>query len=127
MAFQRIVRAMRKGNIGLGVLSGLLLVAGLFLLWHGKPGEAAAQAPSVATSSPQGGGTVQGTAFIAAAISVGLSSLGAGIAVSMVGAAAMGAVAERPELMGRSIIYVGLAEGIAIYGLIIGIMILGKV
>jgi len=66
-------------------------------------------------------------AFIAAAVSVGLSSIGAGIAVSMVGSAAMGAVAERPELMGRSIIYVGLAEGIAIYGLIIGIMILGKV
>jgi len=36
----------------------------------------------------------------------------------------MGAVAERPELMGRSLIYVGLAEGIAIYGVVVAIMIL---
>lgn len=65
--------------------------------------------------------------FLAAAISVGLSSIGAGIAVSTVGAAAMGAMAERPELAARALIFVGLAEGIAIYGLIIAIMILGKI
>ncbi|MCJ7813524.1 ATP synthase subunit C [bacterium] len=43
------------------------------------------------------------------------------------GAAAMGAIGEKPELAGRALIFVGLAEGIAIYGLIISIMILGKV
>ena len=64
--------------------------------------------------------------FLAAAISVGFSSIGAGIAVSTVGSAAMGAMAERPELAARALIFVGLAEGIAIYGLIIAIMILGK-
>lgn len=68
-----------------------------------------------------------GYAFIAAAIAVGLACIAAGIAVAAVGAAAMGAVAERPELMGRSIIFVGLAEGIAIYGLIVAIIILGKI
>lgn len=68
-----------------------------------------------------------GYAFIAAAIAVGLSCIAAGIAVAAVGAAAMGAVAERPELMGRSIIFVGLAEGIAIYGLIVAIIMLGKI
>jgi V/A-type H+-transporting ATPase subunit K len=57
----------------------------------------------------------------------GMSSLAAGIAVAYVGAAAVGAMAEKPELAGRALIYVGLAEGIAIYGLIIAIMILGKV
>ena len=41
--------------------------------------------------------------------------------------AAMGAVSERPELMGRALLFVGLAEGIAIYGLVVGIMILVKV
>jgi len=66
-------------------------------------------------------------AFVAAAISTGLSSLGAGIAVGYVGAAAVGAVAEKPEIAGRTLIFVGLAEGIAIYGLIIAIMILAKV
>jgi V/A-type H+-transporting ATPase subunit K len=44
-----------------------------------------------------------------------------------VGAAAMGAVAEKPELMGKSLIYVALAEGIAIYGLLISIVILSKI
>lgn len=66
-------------------------------------------------------------AFLSAAISSGISAVAAGIAVAYVGAAAMGAVAERPEIMGRALIFVGLAEGLAIYGLIIAIMILGKV
>lgn len=66
-------------------------------------------------------------AYIAAAVSVGLGCLGAGIAVAYVGAAAVAGVAERPEMAARALIFVGLAEGIAIYGLIIAIMILGKV
>ncbi len=66
-------------------------------------------------------------AFLAAAIAVGVGSVGAGAAVGYVGAAAMGAIGEKPELSGRALIFVGLAEGIAIYGLIIAIMILGKV
>ena len=66
-------------------------------------------------------------AFLAAAISVGIGSIGAGAAVGYVGASAMGAIGEKPELAGRALIFVGLAEGIAIYGLIIAIMILGKV
>lgn len=64
--------------------------------------------------------------FLAAAIAVSVGSVGAGIAVGYVGAAAMGAIGEKPELSGRALIFVGLAEGIAIYGLIIAIMILSK-
>lgn len=66
-------------------------------------------------------------AFLAAAIATGLGTIGAGIAVAYVGAAAVGAMSEKPEIGGRALIYVGLAEGIAIYGLIIAIMILGKI
>jgi V/A-type H+-transporting ATPase subunit K len=65
--------------------------------------------------------------FVAAAISTGFGCLGAGIAVAYVGAAAVGAVGEKPEVAGRTLVFVGLAEGVAIYGLIIAIMILGKV
>lgn len=68
-----------------------------------------------------------GLAFIGAAIAVGLSAIAAGIAVGYIGAAAMGAIAEKPEVSGRALIFLGLAEGIAIYGVIIAIMILGKV
>ena len=63
--------------------------------------------------------------FIAAALVAGLSALGAAYAVAVVGGAAMGAVAEKPETAGRALVFVGLAEGIAIYGLIVAIMILG--
>lgn len=67
-----------------------------------------------------------GLGFIAAGLSTGLASLGAGVAVSSVGSAAIGAVSEDPKILGRTMIFLGLAEGIAIYGLIISIMILGK-
>ena len=63
----------------------------------------------------------------AAAASTGLSSLAAGYAVSNVGSAAVGALAENPELIGRLLIVIGLAEGIAIYGLIISVLILNAI
>ena len=66
-------------------------------------------------------------AFISAALVAGLSAIGAAYAVAVVGGAAMGAVAEKPETAGRALLFVGLAEGIAIYGIIIAIMILGYV
>ncbi|HOX39980.1 MAG TPA: ATP synthase subunit C [Candidatus Brocadiia bacterium] len=60
----------------------------------------------------------------AAAAVTGLACVAAGYAVGKVGSAAMGAVAERPELMGRAILFVGLAEGIAIYGLLVAILLM---
>ena len=86
----------------------------------------AQHAPSGATTLTTQQADVMKWGFIAAAISVGLGSLGAGIAVAYVGAAALGTIGERPELVARALIFVGLAEGIAIYGLILALMILGK-
>jgi V/A-type H+-transporting ATPase subunit K len=77
------------------------------------------------TPARQGGGD-NDILYIAAAISVGFASVAAGWAVSTVGSAALGAISEKPELAGRALIFVGLAEGIAIYGLIIAIMLIGK-
>jgi len=68
-----------------------------------------------------------GLGLLAAALSTGLAAIGAGIAVAIVGSAALGAISENPKLLGKTIIFVGLAEGIAIYGLIISIMILNKI
>ena len=65
-------------------------------------------------------------AFIGAALATGMSSLGAGFAVARVGTAAVGALAEKPELFGRLLIFIGLAEGIAIYGLIVSILMLNR-
>ena len=70
---------------------------------------------------------VMGWGMIAAAIAAGLSAAGAAYAVAHVGSAAVGALAEKPELLGRVLILVGLAEGIAIYGLIVAILILNRI
>jgi V/A-type H+-transporting ATPase subunit K len=67
-----------------------------------------------------------GDAFIGAGIAVAGSTLGAGVAVSYTGSAALAAIAEKPEMLGRSLVIVGLAEGIAIYGLIVAIILIGK-
>ena len=66
-------------------------------------------------------------AFIAAAIAFGLGAIGAGLAISSVGAAAMGAVAEKPETAGQALIFVALAEGLVVFGFIMGLLILGKI
>ena len=83
-----------------------------------------AQAVEPAAASPLSP-EVMKWGFIAAALVAGISAIGAAYAVAVVGAAAMGAVAEKPETAGRALVFVGLAEGIAIYGLIVAIMILG--
>lgn len=67
-----------------------------------------------------------GLGFIAAALSTGLATIGAGYAVGAVGASALGAVSEDPKILGKTLIFVGLAEGIAIYGLIVSILIIGR-
>lgn len=67
-----------------------------------------------------------GIGYIAAALSTGIAAVGAGYAVAITGSAALGAISEDSKLLGKTLIYVGLAEGIAIYGLIVSIMILSK-
>jgi V/A-type H+/Na+-transporting ATPase subunit K len=104
--------------LGSALLFSLVATA---LLWLSPADAAQAAGDAVKLSS----GAVQ-WGFIAAALATGLSSLAAGYAVANVGSAAIGALAEKPELMGRVLIVIGLAEGIAIYGLIVSILILNR-
>ncbi len=67
-----------------------------------------------------------GMAYLAAALVTGLSCIGGGIAVASAASAALGAISEDSSILGKSLIFVGLAEGVALYGLIISFMILGK-
>jgi len=96
----------------------LALVAGLTALCLMMPEAAAAEGP--------GGGLQHWGYYLGAALATGLSSIGAGIAVSYVGAAAIAAISEKPDMLGRVLIFVGLAEGIAIYGLIISFIIIAR-
>ena len=66
-------------------------------------------------------------AFIAAAMAFGLGAIGAGVAIGNVGAAAMGAISEKPEIAGQALIFVALAEGLVVFGFITALLILGKV
>lgn len=80
------------------------------------------QAAEVSNAASSG----SGLGFIAAALSTGLSCVGAGIAVASAASAALGAISEDSSILGKSLIFVALAEGVALYGLIVSIMILGK-
>lgn len=87
--------------------------------------QADSAAADTSTSDPVTAG--RGSAFLAAGIAVAASSLGAGIAIAYSGSAALAALSEQPNLFGRAMVVVGLAEGVAIYGLIVAVLILSNV
>lgn len=111
-------RGRYKRALGANVLLffGTIVVSGLFLF----SGNAAAAETTAAAAGNAGMG------YLAAALSVGLSGIGGGIAVSASASAALGAISEDGTIFGKSLIFVGLAEGVCLYGLIISFMILGK-
>lgn len=115
----RLQRAVRR-CVGKGLMLASIIGVGMLLVLLG------AQPVRGATAGASPSDQVLMWGYIAAALSTGISAIGAAYAVSHVGAAALGAMGERPELAGRALIFVGLAEGIAIYGLIISIMILAR-
>ena len=129
-AAHRAARHGRRGGYALAGV-GLTLLAGALVLLAvtaaaGPAGAAAAAHVGHAAVTSAGAGTSSTGALIGAAIAVAGSTIGAGIAVAYAGAAALAVMSERPELFGRAMVIVGLAEGIAIYGLIIGIILIGK-
>ena len=91
---------------------GLMLVAGVPMLFAQEAAAAAASGTMIK--------------YIAAALAVGLATIAGGIAVGQIGAAAMAAMSENPELSGRAIPFVGLAEGICLWGFIVALMILSS-
>lgn len=111
-AARKLVRGLRGFNLILA-----LMMIGLGLVWLFAP--ATALAAGLMQEAPR-----DPYATIAAAIAVSMGSIGAAYAVSSTGSAAIGAIAEKPEVFGRALIFVGMAEGVAIYGLIIAFLIL---
>ncbi|MCL2773090.1 MAG: ATP synthase subunit C [Oscillospiraceae bacterium] len=87
----------------------------------------AADAAGTAAAATAGLSTGSGIGLIAAALATGMSCIGAGIAVAASAAAAIGAISENPKSFALSLLFVALGEGVAIYGLVISIMILGKI
>lgn len=108
-----------KTSLGVNVFFffGTLILANIMMF--GGNAQAAGDAAAAASSGA-------GLGYIAAALSTGLSCIGAGVAVASAASAALGAISEDSSILGKSLIFVALAEGVALYGLIISIMILGK-
>ncbi len=120
----------RRGRAALAVVIALdvALMVGALVVLGIALGDPAQAGPAATTVVAQQAETASSNwaALLGAAIAVAGSSIGAAIAVAYTGAAALAAMSERPELFGRSMVIVGLAEGIAIYGLIVAIILIGR-
>lgn len=97
-----------------------LLVAGVAVMF------APSASAETAAAASQSGGLAAGLGYIGAALATSISGIGGGIAVASAASAALGAISEDSSVLGKSLIFVGLAEGVCLYGFIISIMILGK-
>ena len=121
-------RLRRSANWLLGLngvfLFGLLAWSVMALVAPGQAWAQGEQGPTAVVAV--GEGLRQGLGFLGAGLATGCASIGAGIGVGIAGAAGIGALSEKPEMLGKSLIYVGLAEGVAIYGLLISFMILNR-
>ncbi len=115
----------RRGPLALRLfwtVNAVVVLAGVVVLAAAlTAGPAVADSVAAAGEAPPGSNWA---ALLGAAISVAGSSIGAAIAVAYTGAAALAALSERPELFGRAMVIVGLAEGIAIYGLVVAIILI---
>jgi V/A-type H+-transporting ATPase subunit K len=125
-----LVKRWRKSAFKVLAALNVAVMGGALALLAGAlsagPAAATGQVPALAAAAADTTTGAGGSALIAAAIAVAGSSIGAAFAVAYTGSAALAAMSERPEIFGRAMVVVGLAEGIAIYGLIIAIILIGK-
>lgn len=125
-ADRRRARRWWQGTLAANVLVFAGAAAGLLVL--GMHTALAQQLPAPQATAAHGAISVGlGLALLGAGLPTGLAAFGAGLAVGPVGAASLAIISEKPEMFGRTLIYLGLAEGIAIYGLVITILLLGKI
>lgn len=112
------------GAIGMNLLIFMAAQVGLLLLVMGdalaEEGEAAATASAEVSMG-------MALALLAVGLPTAVATVAAAYAVGTVGSSALAAISEKPELFGRTLIYLGLAEGIAIYGVVVTILMLGKI
>lgn len=120
--FKSVIEKLEALNTGFIIAASVLVIIGIIILITPISLFGEQEATTSVTS-----GQSSGFAFLAAGLSISVSVIGAGIALSRIGASAMAALAEKPEIMGSAIVFAGLAEGLSIWGLIVAVLILGKV
>ena len=116
------IQLRKKIMLSLVVTFALLVIFGVISTTKAVAQE---QAPAQVMSPEKA--EVSKFGLIAAAVAFGFGAMAAGLAIGNVGAAAMGAVAEKPEIAGQALIFIALGEGLVIFGFITALMILGKV
>ena len=123
----RMLKYKRQGNIRLQILTSVGLFAAVvvaFMLTGFNHIVLAQTVAATEEAAATGLSLGDGFKYLAAALSTGLATIGTGVAVGSTGSSAIGAVSEDPTILGKTLIFVGMAEGIAIYGMIISILIL---
>lgn len=112
-------RGRYKKALALNVIAffGILIISQIVLF---------SQTAFAAGTASQAEGIAKGLGYIGAALATGLSGIGGGIAVANAASAALGAISEDSGVLGKSLIFVGLAEGVCLYGFIISFMIIGR-
>lgn len=118
------VRKRFAGRVGTSLLVVVAIMAVVMVV--GAPRVSAQEAAQNAGITAEQA-KVQQYGLMAAAIAFGLGAIGAGIAIANVGAAAMGAIGEKPEIASQALIFIALAEGLVVFGFITALMILGKI
>ena len=119
-------KGITKDNVKKRVFAQIATFAGVFTLAFVVSGVSVFAEETTTTTASIDGSLAQGLGFIAAALATGCSSLAAGIAVGNAAPAAIGAFSENPDNFGKSMIFVALGEGCAIYGLLISILIINQ-
>ena len=117
-------RGLLIANLG---LFGLVIVVSLLVSFSGMMRAAETEGLHPDTAAAASTGSDYGLAFLSAALATGIGSIGAGIAVAAAAPAAIGALSEDSSTFGKAMIFVGLGEGLAIFGLLVSILILQKV
>jgi len=112
-------------TVSLIILFSIIFISSIFLTV--KSYAQHSETPAAPVSTQEQSTNVKAYGLMAAALAFGLGTVGAGIAIANVGSAAMGAVAEKPEIAGQALIFVALAEGLVVFSFITALMILGKV
>ena len=113
-----------KRALGVNVLSFFACLILAAVVGIGGSASAAGTAEAAAAAAASGAGLAEGLKYVGAALAVGLSGIGGGIAVASSASAALGAISENDKAFGKALIFVGLAEGVALYGLIVALLLL---
>jgi V/A-type H+-transporting ATPase subunit K len=125
----KAMKKRKKGSIKKAILTtvsafGLVMLGAIISTIFG--GNVLAETTTTAAESTAAAGISigEGIKYFSAALATGIATIATGMAVGSVGSSAIGAISENESLLGKTLIFVGMAEGISIYGMIVSILIL---